>query len=296
MNVFLTGATGYIGEALVRALHRAGHGAVGLARSRAKAEARGLPARFVEGDMRAPDRWRDEAARADAAVHLGMEMGPAAAEVDRTALEALLLAGRGRPVVFTSGVWVLGSTGDRAADETAETAPAALVAWRPAHERRALEGGAAVVRPGIVFGGRGGIMASLFESADREGAVTYVGDGENRWTFVHREDLADLYVRLLEAWAAVPAGERLFHAVGGAGERMVEVARAASAAAGRGGDARAWALAEAREKLGAYADALALDQVVLAPRAERLLGWRPRWRGFVRNAAEAYAEWAEAAG
>lgn len=287
MNVFITGATGYIGTALVRALLRAGHEATGLVRSRAKAKGTGLDARWVVGDMKAPETYAQAAARADAIVHLGMEYGPGAAEVDGAALAVLLGAKRG-PLVYTSGVWVLGSTGDRAADETAPLNPLPLVAWRPAHERRALDAGAAVVRPGIVFGGRGGLVASFFESADRDGAATYVGDGQNRWTFVHVEDLADLYVRALELW---PDGERLYHAVGGPAERIADVARAASAAAGHGGETRAWPLEEARKKLGAFADALAVDQVVTAPRTEKALGWRPRRRGFVRSAGEACRDW-----
>src|SRR5207248_3051609 len=107
-------------------------------------------------------------------IHLGFEAGADAARVDRTATDALLAAAREakapRTVVYTSGIWVLGATGARPADETTPVNPAPLVAWRPAHERLVLDAldariVTAVVRPGIVFGGKGGLLDGFFESA-----------------------------------------------------------------------------------------------------------------------------------
>jgi nucleoside-diphosphate-sugar epimerase len=304
VNVFITGAAGYIGGAVARALLRAGHEVTGLTRNRAKAEARGRAGmRWVAGDVREAASWRAAAAGAEGIVHLAMEFGPDAERLDRTALEHLIAAAReggAATLVYTSGVWVLGDTGESAADESATTDRAPpLVAWRPEHERLALAAAdgrllTAVVRPAIVFGGKGGLLPNFYESAEREGEVVCVGDGRNRWTFVHVDDLADLYVRLLEMaepLRRVPPGERIFHAAGGGAERLADVARAASEAAGTKGKVRFWPVAAARAKLGAFADALALDQFVAAPRSETILGWRPRFRGFVRNAAEAWAEW-----
>ncbi len=121
---------------------------------------------------------------------------------DHAAVETLLDAARQAregTLVYTSGCWVLGNTGDVPADERAPTANAAeLVAWRPAHERKVLDAAGdrlatAVIRPGIVYGGRGGILAGMFESAVEGGAAEFIGDGDNRWSLVHREDLAELY-------------------------------------------------------------------------------------------------------
>jgi nucleoside-diphosphate-sugar epimerase len=119
-----------------------------------------------------------------------------------------------------------------------------------------------VIRPGIVYGRGGGIPAEFGESP------RYVGTGENHWPMVHSDELAALYVRaLLDA----PAGA-LFHATDGSAYRVREVAQAANA------NAQSWPLAEARKTLGAYADALVLDQLVSSEKAKRMLGWQPQLR------------------
>jgi nucleoside-diphosphate-sugar epimerase len=183
---------------------------------------------------------------------------------------------------------VLGDTGGTAT-ESAPPRPPAAVAWRPAHEQRVLgaSGGAvatAVVRPGIVYGERRGLVSPWFEQAERDGAARVVGDGKNRWTFIHRDDLADLYRLVVERRAT-----GIFHGVDGAAPTVGEAARAASAAAGRG-EVRSTPLEEARNQLGPVADALLCDQVVASARGAEV-GWRPRRASFVAAAAEAYREW-----
>lgn len=299
MRVFVTGATGYIGRRLVPALVRAGHDVVGLIRDEARVGAlKKLPGtRWVKGDLAEPAEWKSEARACDALVHLAMEMSGRVVDLDRGALDALLAAARdaksARIVIYTSGIWVLGNTGDKAVDERAPVDhPSPIVAWRPAHERAVLEATrppvtTAVIRPGLVFGSKGGLTAPFFESAIRDGEATFVGGGKNRWPTVQIDDLADLYVRVLELaekLRTAPATDRLFHGVDGTADRVEEIARAASLAAGKEGRTRATVLS------GLFGDALQLDQVIAATNAERL-GWRPRWRGFVRNAGEAFAEW-----
>lgn len=79
----------------------------------------------------------------------------------------------------------------------------------------------------------------------------------------------------------------------GTADRVEQIAAAASRAAGKEGKTRSWPLEEARKPMGPFAGALVLDQVVLATNSERVPGWRPRYRGFVRNAYEAFLEWAK---
>jgi nucleoside-diphosphate-sugar epimerase len=98
-----------------------------------------------------------------------------------------------------------------------------------------------------------------------------VGTGLNRWPFVHVDDLADLYVLALDR---APAGTLLL-AVNGPSHPVRDVATAASRGAGGGGRITEWPLEEARKTLGAYADALVLDQQASGRRAQELLGWRP---------------------
>lgn len=295
MRVFVTGATGYVGGAVADALVEAGHDVTALNRSPEKderLERRGL--RPFRGDLGDPAGWRAEAGRHEALVHCAFDY-EAASEADAAAVDALLDAARsGAPdrLVYTSGCWVLGDTGDDPADETAPVdSPAEVVAWRPAHERRVLEGTGegvtgAVVRPGMVYGGHGSLLGELcFAPAEEEGAARCVGDGENRWSTVYRGDLARLYVLLVESGA-----RGVFHGVDGTPLPAARIARAASRAAGAGGAVRHVPVEEARETLDAVADALCLDQALAAGRS-REAGWSPVHGSFVQAAELAYREW-----
>ena len=279
MNVFLTGATGFIGSAVAEALEAAGHRVSGLAR--ADAAARRLASAGVEarrGDLHDAAALREVARAAEGVIHAASTGDAGAGRADAAAVEAILqaLEGSGKPFVYTSGVWVHGAGGDRVLDEESPIAPADIVAWRPAVERRVLEAAgrgvrAVVIRPAIVYGRGGGLVAWLASGAAAGGSVRQVGEGENRWPLVHVEDLADLYVRAL---VRAPAGTLLIAAAGPAA-RVSEIAERASRAAG-GSGATAWPLDEARDALGPLADALALDEQASGERARRLLGWTPR--------------------
>jgi len=288
MQVFVTGATGYIGSAVCEALRKAGYAVAGLARSEAQVRvlaARGLGAH--RGDLRDPQSLAEGALHADAVIHCALAAGPDAGQVDRAAVEAILgaLSQCNRPFVYTSGCWVLGDTGGQIADEDTPLKPTPLVAWRPANEQLVLAAArsgiqGAVLRPAMVYGRGGGLVASLVKSARQRGAARIVGAGENRWTFVHIDDLADLYVRAVGA-----ASGTLLYAAHGAALRVWAVAEAASHAAGAGGKVETVPLEEARTEMGALADALALDQQISGARAERLLGWRPRAPGVLEDLA-----------
>jgi nucleoside-diphosphate-sugar epimerase len=227
------------------------------------------------------------------------------ADVDRAALETLLEAASSvndpRALVYTSGLAVIGPTGPEGVDERTPPNPPNYVVWRPIQEKRALEGGVgnlatAVIRPGFVFGAYGGLTGRIFDSAVRKGAATFVGDGYNRLSPIHVNDLADLYVRIIDSFESgelikLSPEERIFHGVCGTAERVEDIARAASEAAGQEGRINLIPVEQVRDKIGELADALSTNQVVTAPHTERILCWRPRYRGFVRNAAEAFQDW-----
>jgi nucleoside-diphosphate-sugar epimerase len=289
MQVFVTGATGYIGSAICAALRKAGYAVVGLARSEEKVRilaAQGLGAH--RGDLRHPASLAEGVRNADAVIHAGMSLSEDAGQVDRAAVEAMLheLSQMNRPFIYTSGCWVMGNTGDRIANEDTPLAPTPLVAWRPAVEQLVLEAArrgvqGVVLRPAMVYGRGGGLVASFTQSARQHGAARVIGDGQNRWTFVHVDDLADLYVRALGA-----ASGTLLFAAHGPARRVREVAEAASRAAGAGGRVETVPLEEARKTMGPLADALALDQQISGERAMRLLGWRPQAPGVIEDLAQ----------
>ena len=298
MQVFLTGGTGYIGAAVLDALIRSGHHVTALVRDPEKAarlEARG--ATPVLGEIAGPTRYLKQAVAADAVVHTAFEATPRGPAVDQRFLDVILpaLAGAGGPraFVYTSGIWVLGPQ-PGGADETAALAPPTHVAWRPAHEQQVLAAhtGAlrtAVVRPGIVYGGARGIVSDMLKDA-LNGLVRVIGDGKNRWPCVYDRDLGDLYARLVASAAA----SGVFHAAGDEDEHVLDIAEAIRSHVDPVADIRFMPLAEARAKMGPYADALALDQVVRCPKA-RALGWSPAMHGITGNAPRLFEEYRRAA-
>lgn len=295
MRVFLTGATGYLGSAILDALLRAGHKVTAIVRDPEKAErlaARG--ASTVIGELGSPASYAAALDGSDAVVHTAFESSPRGIDKDREAIATLLAAlGRhdtehGRTFIYTSGVWVLGST-TRPVDETAPLDPAAHVAWRPGHEQMVLDAGnnglrTVVVRPGIVYGGSRGIVSDLLKDA-LNGLVRVIGPGKNRWPTVYDRDLADLYVRLLQA----PDARGIFHANDEGDERVNDIVDAIGEHLSQRPDVRHMPLPEARRKLGTYADALALDQRVRSPRA-RALGWSPSLSGVAANIPRLFEE------
>ena len=272
MRIFVTGATGYIGRVVTEKLQAAGHHVVGVARSKdAAAKLRARCAEPVPADLRDGTAITAAVRLCDAAIHLAMEFSAEAPRLDRNAIESILagLGGDGKAFLYTSGIWVMGSTGDDGVDEDSPVNPPDLVKWRPAHEQMVLDAKGVrgvVIRPAMVYGRGGGAAGEFRAEALREGTVHYIGDGENRWPFVHVNDLAGLYVKALDA----PAGSLYFAAVG----PSVKVKEVACAAA-HGARVAAMPLEEARRTMGLLADALTLDQVIRSTKPQRELGWSP---------------------
>lgn len=301
MRVFLTGATGHIGAAVLDALVRRGHTVTALVRNNEKAarvEARG--GRSVIGDLAEPESYRRAAAEHDGYIHTAFDRapqrGPAA---DRIAVETLLReagavrSGAADPsrgfFIYTSGIWVLGP-GPEPMTEDAPVNPVALAAWRVPHEDLVLRAASdslrtMVVRPGVVYGGRTGIIADVFKAAT-QGLVRVIGEGTNRWPAIYDRDLADLYVCLTERSEACG----VYHATDDGDEQVNEIVAAVGSHLSMPPVVRHVPLEEARTTMGPYADALALDQRVRSPRA-RALGWTPALRSVSGSVARLLEEW-----
>jgi nucleoside-diphosphate-sugar epimerase len=292
MRVFLTGGTGYVGAAVLDALVRGGHHVDALVRNNeaaARVQARGATA--VLGDVMQPASWRDAAAAADGAIHAATEYGPRVRDFDQTAVDTLvsLPPKPKRFLIYTSGIWVLGAA-STPVDESAPLNPIEMVKWRPAHERQVLDTAlqgvrAIVVRPGIVYGGSRGIVGDLLKDAANS-LVRIVGSGDNHWPLIYDRDLGDLYARLV----AAPDATGVYHATDGGAETVKDIVAALIEHAPTEPSIRHMPLAEARKKMGPYADALALDQIVRSPRA-RALGWGPTLHSVAGNAARLFEEW-----
>jgi nucleoside-diphosphate-sugar epimerase len=293
MRIFVTGATGYVGGGVARALRRAGHEVFGLCRSaekgRSLARAEIHP---VLGDMSTHLSYAVPLAECAVLVHCAADFTSDAVAADRVVVDAFVAAAASAPktLVYTSGVWVIGNTGDHAAEETDPLRPLAKVAWRPAHEQRILTASGArsiVLRPGCVYGAAGGLTGAWFAEARNEKAIAIVGDGKQRWAMVHVDDLADVYVRAVESSLS---GE-VFNFADASRATVGEMAGAAARAAGHPGALSYLPLVEAAKTMGAFAECLAVDQRVNSQKAERLLGWKPRHHGFVDEVGLFFEAW-----
>jgi len=301
MRIFLTGATGYIGAAVLDSLVRAGHDVTALVRHKEKArrvaKRGGHP---IVGDLTSLESFHSALDGQDGYVHAAIDSRLGRwPEIERAALEAMIAAAHKprtaaasappRFVVYTSGVWHLGRTAEPAAED-APINPIEHAAWRPGQERLMLEAGGSsvrtvVVRPGLVYGGGTGLICDLFSAANN-GLVRIIGDGNNRWPLIYDRDLADLFARLV----AREDASGIYHANDEGDERVNEVVDAIKSHVKVKPDVRYVPLDEARTKMGTYAEALALDQVLRSPRA-RALGWAPTLHSVSGNAARLLDEW-----
>ncbi|TXC71283.1 SDR family NAD(P)-dependent oxidoreductase [Sphingomonas ginsenosidivorax] len=279
MRVLVTGATGLIGGAVARRLAAAGHGVVGLARSEASAaKLTDMGYHAAYGDLEDAASIANAVQDVDAVVHAASPNDQNSATYDEAATRAIIdaLRGTSKRFLYTSGCFLYGATGDTPATEDSPLDPLEMVRFRQALEAEIL-GAAAdgvhgiIIRPAWVYGNHAWTTMMMYGSAQEHGAARYVGNGRNRWTCVHVDDLADLYLLALEK---APAAS-IFNGAHGAAIPLIDIARAASEGAGAAGRVAEWPLEEARRALGRFADAIACDQLVSGERAEHTLGWRP---------------------
>ncbi|KAF8958714.1 NAD dependent epimerase/dehydratase family protein [Flammula alnicola] len=214
MRVFVTGATGFIGSAVVEDLLAAGHQVVGLARSDASAKSlESLGVEVLRGSLDDLDTLKRGAAESDGVIHLAFihDFSDFAnsAKKDYLAIQTICAAleGTNRPFVGTTGT--LGLTPGRLGREQDAGDPATLGALRLASEELALSFASKGVRSSVIrlsptVHGKGdhGFVPALISIAREKGAAAYVGEGLNRWPAVHRVDAARLYRLALEKGSA----------------------------------------------------------------------------------------------
>lgn len=289
MRIFVTGASGWIGSAVVAELMEAGHEVIGLARSEASAQRLETAGAIVQrGDIDDPDGLAKAAADSDGVIHLAFQHEvafggdfAAAAAADRRAVEAMgaALADSDRPLVLASGI--IGLTAGRVATEDDGLVPSAEVRANPAGRRAAtalltlsLRGigvRSSVLRfPPTVHGdGDPGFIAILVGIARQRGVAGFVGPGQNRWPAVHRSDAARLARLAVEA---APAGSVL-HAVGDEGVPFYDIAQAMSRHLGV--PAASIPSADASEHFAFLGPFVGLDSPASATITRELLGWKP---------------------
>ncbi len=287
MKVFVTGATGYIGSAVVRELLGAGHQVTGLARSDESAAALTAAGAEVQpGTLEDLDSLQRGARAADGVIHLAYVHDfsniEASGAIDLHAVEAMLAAleGTGKPFVNTSGTLMLAMLGRLGTEEDAGPVGMRRVDSEDATVSMAQRGvRSSVVRLAPTVHGEGdrGFVSSLIGIARAKGMSAYVGDGSNRWPAVHRLDAARLFRLAVEA---APAGSR-WH---GAAEEGVPF-RDIAAAIGR--QLKLPTASISAEEAGAHFSWLggmvALDNPTSSALTRQRLGWRPQGPALIAD-------------
>lgn len=286
MRIFLTGATGFIGTAIVRELQTAGHQVLGLARSDAGGKSLIVAgAQVHRGDLEDFESLRSGAAMADAVIHTAFNHDfskfAVNCEMDRSVIEVLgsALAGSNRPLVITSGTGMATTPGRSSTEEDAPNSPIPRVASEEAAASLAAQGvRVAVIRlPQVHDTVKQGLITYLIAVAREKGVSAYVGDGRNRWPAVHLFDCARLYRLVLEK---ASAGDR-YNAVAEEGVPLREMAEAI----GHGLKQPVVSISpeEAREHFGWLAGFVGYDLPASSALTQKRLGWRPTGPGIISD-------------
>jgi nucleoside-diphosphate-sugar epimerase len=284
MKVFVTGATGFIGSAVVMELLGAGHEVVGLARSEKSVEAlQAVGAIPHRGSLEDLDSVQAGSAEAEAVIHTAFNHDfsiprEVAAAADVKVIQAMgeVLAGTDRPLLVTSG------TGLATEDDAATSARAASEAMALSFADRGVR--PAVVRFPPTVHGRGdhGFVAILIEIARQKGLSAYVGNGANRWAAVHRLDAARLFRLVLES----PRAGVRWHGVGDEGVPTRQIAEAI----GLGLDlpVRSIDPGDAEAHFGFLGAFFSLDLPSTSARTRQRLGWEPVETGLIADLEEGH--------
>ena len=290
MHVFVTGAPGFIGSAVIEQLLQNGYTVLGLARSDASAEkVSKMGAQVHRGDIEDVESLKSGAKAADGVIHLAFihdfNNFAHGCEVDQAAIQAMAEAmeGTNKPLVVASGLMLL-PPGQLSTEDTepnwdfpmsirgkAETLTTKL------SQELNIRGSSVRLSPTVHGKGDHGFITMLGDFAKKAGFITRVGDGKSHWPAVARSDAASLFILALEKGKA----GAVYHGAAEAGVEMNEIWEAMSKRINLPVETKS--MEEAQQAVGFFALAIGLDVRASSEKTQKELGWKPQGLGLVAD-------------
>ena len=296
MRVFITGSTGYIGFSAAKRIRAAGHEVFGLTRSEQNAKLLKqneiIP---IIGSMQNVDSFINTAANCDVVIHAAADYKNNTAQLDKSTVETFINSaksfGRIKKLIYTSGTWVYGSSNNHLLTEESKTNPIKIVNWRPEVDNLIVDTNyldGIVLRPGCVYGGIGSMTNEFFNSALNDNSISIIGNGNNRWPMIHVDDLAEAYLLAVEN---DNLGSHIFNIVETKSASINEIISSVEILLGSEIKKKYMSLQESIKLIGTYAEVLVINQLFDTTKAEVILNWEAKHKGFIEELELYYSSW-----
>ncbi|WP_232699974.1 NAD-dependent epimerase/dehydratase family protein [Brevibacillus daliensis] len=290
MKVFITGVTGYVGSVIAQHFLSEGYQVSGLVRSQEKAE------RLIKmgidpiiGNLADLSLLKESVRKVDGVIHTAISHTPDMEKLDVSAVKTMLdgLEGSGKPFIYTSGTLIYNDTFQNIVDEDSDLNPLPFLNWKANQEREVVAAAGrnirtVVIRPTLVYGRGGGLVQATIKLTKQLQSAKYINDGQNAWSTIDVDDLANLYVC---AFSQAQPGS-LFNATSREMITTKELMNSIGKIAGVENKIESWTYEEAVKVIGPAAWGSSINQRISGSRAEQQLQWKATSKSILKEIEE----------